>query len=53
MNHLCFDTVVFKATCRSLWDHLFSVRLEFGSVGFGGGRKTGEPSEKSDIGFVF
>ncbi len=34
----------FKAI--SLWGRAFPIELEFGSVGFCGGRKTGEPGEK-------
>ncbi len=31
----------------SSWGHVFLTELEFGSVGFCGGRKTGEPGEKT------
>ena len=44
INYLYLDTVVFKA--RSLWGRVFPIELEFGSVRFYGGRKTGEPGEK-------
>ena len=30
--------------------HCFQVELEFGNVGFCGGRKTGEPGEKPSVG---
>ena len=36
--------VVFKA--RSLWGHVFLIKLEFGSVGFCGGRTREKPSDQ-------
>ena len=35
---------MFKA--GSLWGRVFPIELEFGSISFYGGRKTGEPGEK-------
>ena len=44
---ICFPTITKELSRNSFkGDHAFQVDLEFGNVGFCGGRKTGVPGEK-------